>query len=614
MEQCIRLSEIVYNDQTSVNTIFSKIYNENYYSRSSKLGYCNRENGFEQFDEETDTILENIPSLLSGIMIEPLLNDDGSEITELIDINTSEFLLKHIVQNEGAKILDILKKIININSRNISKEVKILLVSKLKFSNTQADAFKKFILNYCKILVHNKYILIQKLKKIIKISIELIGGCDWNNYESMRNKYIEDSLRTTKKLLKSVLPGKSKIITNKNLDDKIFCFEEYLKGNNIFSTSGKNFLANMINNNWSDITFHDIDSLISFINNPISFNSDEVKSLCSKHIRDIKGGTTGTRGRKADSKIKSSLFNRIDFTNWFPRSKGYDKLTEIITNEKNNIINYYNYLKYNFISKFEVAKTAEVTKLDPWWLRTPSIVAYSVLATTTEVTAINYQYSESVPDWKTATDTFNSFSSNGKVNEHNLNLFLAQVMHISMGPIIGVFVGAIVGSILESKWFKNLRTTREQNLRFQDFITNYEKKEGKINEKIISLTKKEKTYDSKCLYTSDTYSYLLRFYLVKCLRELYEKICYNYYDKHIENIDIFLFLFEVNFNISLSPNSIPNRLLNPEKASLKIFTAPRELKLQPKGGYKKIKNKTRAVTKIKQKNKNKTKKAKIKQK
>jgi hypothetical protein len=605
MEQCIRLSQITYDDSNSFDTIFSKIYNENYYSRSSKLGYCNRDNGFQQFDKETDKILENIPSLLSGIMIEQLLNDDGSEITELIDINTSEFLLKHIVQNEGAKILDILKKIININSRNISKEVKILLVSKLKFSNTQADAFKKFILNYCKILVHNKYILIQKLKEIIRISIELIGGCDWNNYESMRNKYIEDSLRTTKKLLKSVLPGKSKIITNKNLDDKIFCFEEYLKGNNIFSTSVKNYLANMINNDGSDITFQDINIFISYIIDRISFNSDEVKSLCSKHII---GGTTGTRGRKADSKFKSGIFNKIDFTNWFPRSKGYDKLTELITNEKNNIINYYNYLNYNFISKFEVAKTAEVTNWDPWWLRTPSIVAYSVLATTTEVTAINYQYSESVPDWKTTTDTFNSISSNGNVNEHNLNLFLAQVMHISMGPIIGVFVGAVVGSILESKWFKNLRTTREQNLRFQDFITNYEKKEGKINEKIISLTKKEKTHNSKCLYTSDTYSYLLRFYLVKCLRELYEKICYNYYDKHIENIDIFLFLFEVNFNSSLSTNSIPNRLLNPEKPSLKIFTAPRQL--QPKGGYKKIKNKTRAVSKIKQKNKNKTKKQK----
>ena len=64
MEQCIRLSEIVYNDQTSVNTIFSKIYNENYYSRSSKLGYCNRENGFEQFDEDKLDLYKELFSVI----------------------------------------------------------------------------------------------------------------------------------------------------------------------------------------------------------------------------------------------------------------------------------------------------------------------------------------------------------------------------------------------------------------------------------------------------------------------------------------------------------------------------------------------------------------------
>lgn len=547
-KKCIKLSDINYNEINDVNENFQEIYKNNYFNSIKKKEYCKSET-FSKLNKFEDNFEEAAPTLISGIVVEQF-----GEKKELIDLNDNDdirdFLMKDVA-DKNTLIVKNLKKINEINIRKIEKEVKILLISKIVFTNTQEFNFQKFVLNYCKVIVHNKFILTQKLREYIFLSLELIGGCDWNHLESLRNKWVDDKIREKIYYIKGKKVEKMKNVGDKeydrSLESKYLCLDKYLKEKNLFGEKPNYFKLS------DDSSFHNLKSLndlILGINNINTINTTKIKNWCigepdlanEKKVGGMWNIFKVTRDRKSKTvkDFKDAVVTKLDIfsTSADEKENYYEKLSNFVTFEKNNIINSINYLKYNFISKIEVAKTVEKTQYDSWWSRTPSIVAYSILSTTTTVNSLNYQFGE-------APATFANIQSN--MNNENFGLYLGQVMHIAMGPLIGLAVGVIIGSIIESKWFKGLRTTRLQNLKFQDFITEYEEKNEKISEKIIiteKITEKGSTKTKKgCIY-ADTYVYLLRFKLVELLRVFYERICYKYFDAHIENIQNFCFIYE----------------------------------------------------------------------
>ena len=159
MSDCIKLSEVVYDNNDNVRDKFDKIYMENYLNPTSKIGYCSNAGKFTKL-EKKDKITENIPSIISGIVLEPIANIDQTTIIDLNDLNNGSqaynLLFQDVTVDEKAVIIENLKKINNINSRKISKEIKILLISKINFTSTQQEPFKRFILNYCN-LKNGKY-------------------------------------------------------------------------------------------------------------------------------------------------------------------------------------------------------------------------------------------------------------------------------------------------------------------------------------------------------------------------------------------------------------------------------------------------------------------------
>ena len=84
MSGCIKLSEVNYDVPNDVNETFKKIYDENYMNPTSKRGYCNENQDFIKLGKK-DKVTENIPSIITGIVVEPIINTLGITDSTIID-------------------------------------------------------------------------------------------------------------------------------------------------------------------------------------------------------------------------------------------------------------------------------------------------------------------------------------------------------------------------------------------------------------------------------------------------------------------------------------------------------------------------------------------------
>ena len=225
--------------------------------------------------------------------------------------------------------------------------------------------------------------------------------------------------------------------------------------------------------------------------------------------------------------------------------------------------------KNNFCSTFELVKTVEIKKDDPWWYRTPSLVA-TATASTNLATKVSL---DSSPIMNTK-DLARTISVDNSLAQHAVAL--ATITNAVCGPIIGLFIGLAIGTFLESEFFKNLRSSRLINLQFINYINS--------DKNLINELRKN---TNNCSYSVDKISYIKRFTDVDNDIKNYEKEAKENYDDYIENLFFYLFIYDYICEKSHLLVDIPQKKVDiPQK---KVDIPQEGVDIPQEGGVKKTK-------------------------
>ena len=307
-----------------------------------------------------------------------------------------------------------------------------------------------------------------------------------------------------------------------------------------------------------------------------------------------------------DKSMLSSVYNQTFRTGEMMREKQYQRLKSIVSAQRTNIMNKSELLKYQYCCNLELAKTAEATKADLWWCRTPSLVAYTVSTTNLAANAmLNQGLPKHAPmDIKTLSHTLASMP----MISASTSIAVASIINAALGPIVGLFAGVVVGTISESLWFKDLRSTRLSNLAFQRFIES--------NENFIEETNKREILvnGNVCSYRNHRKEYLFRFLLSQRINSLYDELCNEYFIKPLKKLDYFLFLYQTN--VKLNKTNKPQE--QPSNKRLRSFAQNESDNIISSEGYglrsatATVRNPSSGGFKNKNKNKNKTRKRNLK--
>ena len=517
---------------------FNNIFENNYTSIKS-LGTVN----INSLDPTKISKL-NIPSLLKGININivginkmstplSLVIDENHFINDNVSNDLKKILLVEIPNNTSQHEIytKIFKKYIIIfndviKNKSYTKDLKLVMLGKLLTNfkcnnNNFKDRFKSFILDYSSILYYNKQILIEKIKSLVYNSSIKIGNCDWQRFDSLRIKSVESMFSN---------------ISSSNGPDISSSLS--LLGNNV-KTGVRRFLGKRTTTSQGNLKkIQDIDEenynkLSNEQKNDIDKinleNIQKEKEELDKKNKEIEDNILIQEEKLSDEQklINKNRRDQEETNNELERKtlKEIDNLTKSI---RIKIMSLNVQCKNNFCSTFELVKTVEVKKDDPWWYRTPSLVAMTT-ASTNLITKVSLDSSNIG-----TTNLTNAISRSGDQIMAQHAVALATLTNAVLGPIIGLFIGLAIGTFLESEFFKNLRSSRLINLQFINYINS--------DKKLIVDLRNDNT--SNCSYGVNKLDYIKRFNDVNIDIKKYEKEAKENYDDYIENLYFYLFIYD----------------------------------------------------------------------
>jgi hypothetical protein len=504
------------------------------------------------------TTTEKKPNLLKGIEIKDY--DYGMLVEPTIEYVTNKAEITNINSPALYKKLFDISKIANKKTPENVKYLEIGKTTNEKCAQQKAN-FEAFIVEYCKILANNKYHLLCKLRECMIANMKLTANCDFNNLESMSNKWLDDSFKgRTNDGIKKYLNDITQIV--KAEVDKLIRINlssEEDKELNAFET-----LISQINSGSIQVQFTEEPKgeqqkgggLGDFLKSKkiIQVQKPAYESIPTVPITNVpksvvptrfvttaKNVARGFQQSQSQSRLRTKNINFEDYDiGVAERNEIYGKIYNIIKTVRTNIMCMHELFNNQFCSIAEMGKTAEKSQKDVWWQRTPSLVAYTVASTTFSAnTAIFILENEaniipSVP----AMASYLQTHSGDIVSNATSAIALATFINAAVGPIVGVAVGALIGTVLESKWYKSLRSTRLENITFQRFINN--------NDEYIEImnTSEFKVNGHVCSYRKHLKEYIFRCLFANAIRKTYNDLSKKMYEDPLDKLKYYLFVYD----------------------------------------------------------------------
>jgi len=519
--------------------MFPEIFNQ-YNSKDKKI----INNNIDCNEVSTSSDIQGKPNLLN-FNIEKMFDD-------LQEINGIDISKEHLEcqSDKFCKWFEQFANIVQSSPNDAAIYSKIGLLSS-KYHYSYKTKLETIIKNYIKKLIGNKYLLICLLYKCMIVTLRLIGNCDFNNYESFSNKWIEDFLKNDKLNATSII---DKI--KKKTDKYIFPNENDKDIKTIFNT-----IINKLYTNDDKKINIDID-LSSDVNpsgggdgdddgayvNPLSGIPEEKENAGEERYPKSRQRTSFFPDLKDKLLPKPiiNVFNQTLRTGEMVRDAQYKALKDLVSGQRTNIMNKYQLLKNQFCCNSELAATAASNPVDLWWSRTPSLVAYAVATTNLTANAMMNQGLGGLPSFSVTSIA----SQISPMVSASSSIALASVINAALGPIMGLFVGVVVGTISESLWFKDLRNSRLANLAFQSFIDSEKNLKNKLEKNEILVN------NNICTYRGHRKEYIFRFFLAQSINALYDSLCEEYFVKPLKKLDFYMFLYQVNVKIEELNNEL----------------------------------------------------------
>jgi hypothetical protein len=391
---------------------FKQIYNVNYINKNNTSNAdavsfkIPQGTSFEDFTEK--------PSLLKGVPLSKISEDNN----DLIDIDVSYFTQSTEHFNDGTNVytpafsnyIENMDKIIKNKSLSDSTKYTLLgkLLSNFKCANNNFNQrFIKFIIQYTKLISHNKFILLNQMNNLLQESVNEIGNCDYSNLEGISNKEVEDAIRTGDVFK---MPLRAAINATKLA---------YSQGKAAVNTVSK------------------VAALASGDSKPDLYDT-EYTPLESANKAEL------TRVRNLASSVRSEIMAMKEFVN----NKFCSKLELVNTVKK-------------YPDSAFWLRTPGLVALTTSAVNTGAAFSLNDFGDTTKDLSTYLQNKSSTGQQLDHQIVFNQIDA----------LRIASIVNTVCGPLLGLIIGLSIGTFLESEFYKNLRNSRMINLSFQTFLS-----------------------------------------------------------------------------------------------------------------------------------------------
>ena len=483
--------------------LFRKIYEQNYFNdKTTPTPITVPSTAPGSLVRETQTIAKK-PSLIEGIDL-PILTPEEVAAKKYKDLtiggisesSESKFLngesAYYTRDNKANSFVKLLMTVTNQIESKVDDKLIPNMISKAlentRCNNKLKAQFQKFIITYTKNLAYNKALLLNEMEYTIYRALSFIYDCDFFYWESFSNKELEWVFSSIKNI------GTSMGATATNIKRSL------LKALSDAYTSGRHMVETLQPNTYTGQSY-----VIKKPDNTVEF---------TKKLEDI-----------PDNEIQSIITNPTYIDEVI-------KIRLLAASVRTQIESLYILNKNKFCSYLEVANTTKKNPDDSFWFRTPAIV-------TSTIASIN------------TTTAFSLSATQSTVSELSKSMLVSSAAFIStvLGPMLGLIVGLSLGTLMESEFYKNLRSSRHIYLKFREFQNNYTRE-----------TKRQLIrHETVCSYRKNHFGYVSNFESAsKTINDYLEKAKINY-DIESNNLEYYLYAYSYVCGIEpYIPDGMPN--------------------------------------------------------
>lgn len=377
-----------------------------------------------------------------------------------------------------------------IENSNYSDALKYTLLGKLlsdyRCANANFDErFMKFILEYTDKLNHNKNLLLNQLDIFMRSIISFIGNCDYENWERISNKAVEDAIRGV--------------------------FHKF-----------PNAIQNL------PTTIQNLPTTIKNIPKAAASTAIATGVVVKEKTKSVTQSVTDVFTGKHSPRVVPPVVQQIESTSTL-EPKNLEQLRKLVNSVRIEFISFNDLFKNNYCSQFELVETIKQHNESPWWYRTPGLVATTAAAVNV-TTSLSFGLTNT--DLKTD-DLAIQISSANPAFSHATSFAFAQLTNAICGPLLGLFASLAIGTLLESEFYKNLRNSNIINAKFITLIN--------TEQKYIDIANQGR---NSCSYRKESSEYISKFIESYKLMKEYNISAKDNFDKYITNLRYYLFIFD----------------------------------------------------------------------
>lgn len=177
----------------------------------------------------------------------------------------------------------------------------------------------------------------------------------------------------------------------------------------------------------------------------------------------------------------------------------------------------------NFCTDYEMALTYEKYKTSEKWLTNPQLVAFAGANATMTIQSIIKTHDVAGHNL----EGIISRNLTSSIDSHALATFVTT----ALGPLVGLFIGIGVSYFLDSKFYKDLRSTRQINLNFINWISKH------------SFLIDTLQTSSSCSYRISKEDYERRVESATLIIDDYLEKSNEHFNKHIKKLEFYLYAY-----------------------------------------------------------------------
>jgi hypothetical protein len=245
--------------------------------------------------------------------------------------------------------------------------------------------------------------------------------------------------------------------------------------------------------------------------------AEYVASVMASMGNAVSVGISSARGTSSSLPFNSEYNKTI-----IPNKYKLDPLRDLVKLIRTELMTMHEYVKNKFCSKLELTRTIQKYPDSAFWLRTPGLVAITT-------SAVNCGAAFSLNDFGDTTSLFATHLQNSAEKySAEAATRIASIVNTVCGPLLGLIVGLSLGTLVESQFFKDLRSSRIIYLTFLKLIKNH----------YPDLTLAE------CSYRGNSPDYMDKFMNSKRDIDSYYEEATQYYDDSVKNLNFYLFVYD----------------------------------------------------------------------